>query len=98
MAEFEPAFLPEASNTVVWRLGISLLETPQLLSCVGVAPLGLELAGSVQPLPWFSLGPMEDPVCQGRHLRWFVRAEVTAPNAPKQESSYFCRSLLMSLL
>ena len=25
---------------------------------------------------------MGDPVCQGKHLRWFVRAEDTAPNAP----------------
>jgi hypothetical protein len=25
---------------------------------------------------------MRDPVCQGKHLRWFVRAAVTAPNAP----------------
>ena len=41
---------------------------------------------SAQPLPWFSPGPMGDPVCQGRHLRWFVRVEVTAPNAPKSSS------------
>ena len=28
---------------MVWRLGGALLEMPRLLSCVGVAPPGLEL-------------------------------------------------------
>ena len=28
---------------MVWRLGSGLLETPQLPSCIGVVPLGLEL-------------------------------------------------------
>ena len=39
-------------------------------------------ARSAQPSPWIFPGPMGDPVCQGRHLRRFVRAAVTAPNAP----------------
>ena len=69
--------------SVVWRLGSTLLEIPQLPPCVGVAPLGR--ARSAQPLPWFFPGPMGDPVCQGRHLRWFVRGALTAPNAPNEQ-------------
>jgi hypothetical protein len=34
---------------------------------------------------WFYLGPMGDPVCQGRPLRWFVLVAVTTPNAPNAE-------------
>jgi hypothetical protein len=29
--------------------------------------------------PWFFPGPLGDPVCLGRHLRWFVRAALTTP-------------------
>jgi hypothetical protein len=38
---------------------------------------------------------MGDPVCQGRHLRWFVRVTLTAPNAPNEcirtHMHYTCR-------
>ena len=39
--------------------------------------------GSAQPLPWFFPGPMGDPVCQGRHLRWFVRVKINSDKAIK---------------
>jgi hypothetical protein len=31
---------------------------------------------------------MGDPICQWRHLRWFVQVALTAPNAPNARSDY----------
>ena len=66
---------------MVWRIGVALLEIPQLPACVGVAPQGLNL-GSVQPLPQLILGPLRDCTCLVKCLRGLVRAAVPAPNAP----------------
>jgi hypothetical protein len=52
-------------------------------------PLLEELAKSAQPLPLFFPGPLGDPVCQGRHLRWLARADLTTPNAPNDQ--YNCQ-------
>ena len=64
--------------SVVWRVGSTLPEIPQLPTRAGVPPLGR--ARSAQPLPQFFPGQLGDPVCRGRPLRWFVRV-TNAPNA-----------------
>ena len=51
-------------------------------------------AQSPQPLPCFYPGPMGDPVCQGRHLCWFVWAAVTAPTCDLHDAPKLTETLL----